>query len=48
MREMITRISEEFQSGNPHMAYREIRMITEEFKVLTNIYKDKGGTFLGD
>jgi len=48
MRDMIIRISKEFQSRNPNMAYKEIRMVMEEFKALTNLCKDKGGTLLGD
>jgi hypothetical protein len=47
-RDMITRISKEFQPGNPNMAYKEIRMVMEEFKALTNLCKGKGGTLLGD
>jgi hypothetical protein len=30
------------------MAYKETRMVMEEFKALTNPCKDKGGTLLGD
>jgi hypothetical protein len=48
MRDMIIRISKKFQSRNPNMAYKGIRMVMEEFKALTNLCKDKGGTLLGD
>jgi hypothetical protein len=44
MRDMIIRISKEFQSRNPNMAYKEIRIVMEEFKALPNLC----GTLLGD
>jgi hypothetical protein len=45
MTQIITRISEEFKPGNPHMAHTEIRMIKEGFKACTNPCKDKDWPF---
>jgi hypothetical protein len=48
MTEKILKIGEEFNAGNPYMAYEEIKTFKEGFKACTYLCEDKDGILIKD